>query len=135
MAYTGILPAWQDGLGSGGALSAARFAFMDNGIIEASTRLTAIEPRPQTITYAATITPNAANGNFHVCVATGDLTLADPTGGTNGQTIYVLIQASGAARTLSFSGGAATPVTIKLNEWWVGRLSYISSITTWVLTD
>lgn len=87
---------------------------------------------PVTITYAATITPNAAAGNLFRCTATGDLTLADPTGPTDGQTVDVEILASGADRALTV-GGTAT--TIPSGKWWLGTLRYSSTATGWFLVD
>lgn len=125
---------WTDGLGGGTPMSAARFVHMEDGIEDADQRLTVLEPRIQTITYAATITPNAAAGNVHRCTATGNLTLADPTGGTDGQVVTVEILASGGSRLLTFSGGVLDPVTIPSGAWWVGELRYVSP-STWLLSD
>lgn len=134
MAYTP--QTWTDGLGGGTPLSASRFTYMEAGVEDADNRLTQLEtPTTQVITYAATITPNAAAGRLHECVATGNLTLADPTGGSVNQTITVRINASGNSRVLSFSGGTADPVVILSGEWWVGELRRVGSTTTWVLTD
>lgn len=85
---------------------------------------------PQTITYATTITPNAASGSLFRCTATGNLTLNDPTGGVNGQAVTVEILASGADRTLNFEGGV-TAVTITSGQWWSGTLRLNGS--TWLL--
>lgn len=131
MAYTP--QTWTDGLGGGTPMSAARFTHMETGIEDADQRLTVLEPNLQTITYAATITPNAAAGNLHRCVATGNLALADPTGGSDGQTITVMIFASGTQVVVSFSGAAS--VTISSGTWWVGQFRYVASTTTWLLTD
>lgn len=38
---------------------------------------------PITLTYASTVTPNAAQGALFRVAATSDLTLADPTGGVD----------------------------------------------------
>lgn len=126
---------WTDGLGGGTPLSAQRFNVMEAGIESADDRLTALEPNLQVITYAATITPNATAGNVHECTATGNLTLADPTGGSADQTITVRIFASGANRVLSFTGSTATPVTIPSGKWWMGQLLRVGSTTTWLLSD
>jgi hypothetical protein len=89
-------------------------------------------PTPQTITYASTITPNAGTGSLFRCTATGDLTLADPINGVDGQTVVVEILASGADRTLNFAGGG-TAVVIPSGQWWVGTLRLNGS--TWLLDD
>jgi hypothetical protein len=126
---------WTDGLGGGTPLSAARFNAMEVGIELADDRLNALEPNTQTITYAATITPNAAAGNVHECIATGDVTLNDPNGASADQTVIVRIQASGGDRVLSFAGATADPVTIPSGKWWIGQLRRVGSTATWVLTD
>jgi hypothetical protein len=116
-------------------LSASRLGHMEDGIDDADTRITVLEPRTQTIAYNTTITPDATAGNLHVCVATGNLTLNEPTGGTDGQMITVAIQASGATRTVSFQGGTVDPVVIPSGKWWVAELRYVASTTTWLVTD
>lgn len=59
-----------------------------------------------TITYAATITPNAAAGNHFRCTLTGNVTLNAPTGGLDGQKITVeLIQDVTGGRTLTLGTG------------------------------
>lgn len=97
---------------------------------------TATAPRfvnpPQTITYAATITPDASVGSLFRCTATGNLTLADPTNGVDGQSVVVEVLASGADRTLNFAGGG-TAVTIPSGQWWAGTLRRNSSV--WLLDD
>lgn len=87
---------------------------------------------PITISYASTITPNASQGSLFRCTATGNLTLADPIGGVDGQVLRVEITASGADRTLTLSG--ITPaVTITNGSTWAGELAYDG--TNWLLTD
>lgn len=98
-------------------------------------------PTPQTITYASTITPNAAAGVDFRCTATGDLTLAAPSSPTDGQNITVSILASGAVRTLTVSSAillttSVTPtVAIGSGKRWFGMLTYSSlgGAGTWYL--
>lgn len=87
---------------------------------------------PIAITYASTITPNAAQGALFKCTATGNLTLADPIGGVDGQTIRVEITASGAAVVLTLTSITGT-VTIPNGGKWAGELAYDG--TDWWLTD
>lgn len=118
-------------------LSAARLTVMETGIEDADNRATSLErgvATPQTITYASSITPDASAGSLFVCVATGNLTLNDPTGATTGQVVTVRIQASGADRTLSFAGGGATAVVITSGQWYLGRLHYLGS-NQWLVED
>lgn len=58
---------------------------------------------PQTVTYAATVTIDAATGDAFAITATGALTLAVPTNPSNGQMIVVEVLASGAARTVTLN--------------------------------
>lgn len=60
---------------------------------------------PYTITYAATITVNASSGNNVKITATGNLTLAVPTNGSDGQMLMVAVLASGAARVVTLASG------------------------------
>lgn len=87
---------------------------------------------PIAITYASTITPIAAQGALFRCTATGDLTLANPTGGVDGQWIRVEITASGATRTLSLTGITPT-VSIPSGGKWAGDFVYDG--TDWWLSD
>jgi hypothetical protein len=57
-----------------------------------------------TLTYAASITPDASLGNHFRLVLTGGATILAPTNGTDGQRILFEVQASGAARLCTFSG-------------------------------
>lgn len=87
---------------------------------------------PQTINYATTITPNAALGTVFRVTATGNLTVNDPTNGTDGQEITLAILASGADRVLTVAGGT---VLVPSGQWWVGVLRYVSPLSTWLLED
>jgi hypothetical protein len=55
-----------------------------------------------TLTYASTVTTNAAVGNRFQITLTGNLTLANPTNGTDGQMVlWRFIQDSTGSRTLT----------------------------------
>lgn len=83
---------------------------------------------------SGTITPNANAGRLFRHVATGNVSLADPTGGVDGQTIRVEVQASGADRTLTLSGSLGT-VVIPSGEWWIGSFTYHGPTLEWFLDD
>lgn len=117
-------------------LSAERLAEMEAGIEDADNRLTTVESRVttvQAITYAATITPDAATGSVFTCIATGNLTLNDPANGVNGKHVTVAVQASGANRTLTLSDSTLT--TIPSGEWWAGRYIYLDAATGWLFSE
>ncbi len=88
---------------------------------------------PATVTLtpsAGVITPNAALGSAFRYIATADVQLASPTGGSESQQITVRVKASGADRVLSFPTGAS--VTIPSGTWWVGRLLYDATDDAWL---
>jgi hypothetical protein len=79
---------------------------------------------------SGTITPNAAAGNLFRHDATTNVTLAAPTGGTNGESIDVQVYASGGDRVLTVAG---TATTIPSGSTWWGKLSYNTTRDEWVL--
>jgi hypothetical protein len=82
------------GLTGGGDLSANR------------TLALAIVPNPPvTLTYAASLTPDASAGNYRVCTMTGAATLFAPTSPTDGQVMRIRFIASGAQRIVTFDSG------------------------------
>lgn len=85
---------------------------------------------PITVPYATTVAVNAGQGTLFRCTATGNLTLADPTGGVDGQYIRVEITASGGARTVTLAG---VPVVIPAS----GRRDFEASYdgTNWYFVD
>jgi hypothetical protein len=83
------------------------------------------------VTYAATVTLNAMAGSTFRCTATGNLTLADITGGYDGQSITFMVKASGADQVLTVAGDA---YTILSGKWWIGDLQYNLLDDEWVLT-
>lgn len=61
-----------------------------------------------TPTYAATVTPDATSAVAMRYVATGNMAVNVPTGGTDGQRIVLEVQASGANRTVTFNASYET---------------------------
>lgn len=98
----------------------------------------------RTITYGATITPDAAGaGNLLECTATGNLIVAAPTNPVNGQQLRLCVLASGATRTVTFdsairvsTGLTAGPYSVAQNQVLLCVLTYSSLRTTpaWILT-
>ena len=89
---------------------------------------------PVTVPYATSITLNATQGALFRCTATGDLTLDDIVGGTNGQAIVLEVVASGAQRTLHFTGSTDS-IDIAAGQRWIGTFRHDSGANTWTLTD
>lgn len=67
---------------------------------------------PVALTYAASLTPVASDGNYRVVTATGDLTLNPPTSPADGQMMRLRFIASGAQRTITFAAGFRRPSSI-----------------------
>lgn len=67
---------------------------------------------PFVLTYAASLTPVATDGNYQVCTCTGDPVVNPPTGGTDGQLLRIRFIASGAQRTITFAAGLRRPAAI-----------------------
>lgn len=99
----------------------ARAAALENGIVPAVT-----------VAYATSVTLNATQGSLFRCVASGDLTLDDIVGGTDGQTIVFEVLASGAARTMSFTGSVSS-ILIPSGQWWAGIFRFHAPSDTWRL--
>lgn len=88
---------------------------------------------PITLTaISGTITPNAAQGSLFRYAASADVALADPTGGSDGQSVTVEVQAVGADRTLTLAGDGGT-VLIAADEWWSGTFRYHQPTLEWFL--
>jgi hypothetical protein len=96
-----------------------------------ATLLTRLATAPVTVSYAASITVNAALGSVFRVTATGDLALADITGGTDGQTVAVEVLASGADRVVTITGGPT--VTVISGRWWTAMFRYNATANTWLL--
>jgi hypothetical protein len=82
-----------------------------------------------TVPYAASVTLDASAGTVFRCTAPGDLTLADITGGVNGQSVRFEVFASGAARTVTASG---TATVVPAGQTWVGEFTYNSTKNEWL---
>lgn len=67
---------------------------------------------PLALTYAASLTPDASQGNYRVVTATGDLTLNPPTSPADGQMLRLRVIASAAQRTVTFAAGFRRPSSI-----------------------
>jgi len=85
---------------------------------------------PVTVTYAASITLNAALGDVFRVAATGDLTLTDITNGVDGQQVILEVLASGAARVVTVTGGYT--VTVSSGTWWTGHFRYNATAAAWL---
>lgn len=81
---------------------------------------------PVVVPYATSITLNATQGALFRCVASGDLTLDDIVGGSDGQAIVLQVLASGAGRALHFTGSTES-IDIPVGQWWSGTFQYLSA--------
>lgn len=96
------------------------------------TETTRLSPRfgVITLTYGASITPNAATGVHFRLSATGSPTINLPSGGVDGQRLLFEITASGGARTVTFAAGyelgeAVTSRTVNIAS---GLTAYVGVI-------
>jgi hypothetical protein len=89
---------------------------------------------PVVVPYATSVTLNATQGSLFRCVASGDITLDDIVGGTDGQMIVFEVQGSGASRALHFTGSTDS-VDIASGQWWVGTLRHVAANNVWLLDD
>jgi hypothetical protein len=67
---------------------------------------------PFVLTFATSLTPSAANGNYQVCTTTNNLTLNVPTGGIDGQMLRLRFIASGGSYTITFHASLRRPASI-----------------------
>ena len=81
------------------------------------------------VTYAASVTINAALGSTFRVTATGPLTIAAITNGVNGQAIRVEVLASGATRTVTYEG---VPSSVPAGTWWTRRFTYNQTLGIWL---
>ena len=100
-----------------------RVALLERGVLD-----------PVVVPYATSVVLNATTGASFRCVATGDITLDDIVGGVDGQEIMFKVLASGAPRTLSFTG-TSDSISIGSGEWWTGEFQYIADSDTWLLSE
>lgn len=116
-------------------VSAQRLGEMEAGIDDADNRATALEAgirTPVAITYASTITPDSDAGSVFYCIATGNLTLAEPINPVNGKHLTVAVQASGATVRLTLPNGSV--ILIPSGEWWIGKMLYLATPAVWLFT-
>jgi hypothetical protein len=67
---------------------------------------------PVNLAFAATLTPNAADGNYRTTTATADFALLPPTNPTDGQLWRHRWVAQGAQRTMTLGAGWRKPATV-----------------------
>lgn len=75
----------------------------------AAARLPLVPNPPSSITYAASLTPVASDGNYRTVTMTGDMTLNPPTSPADGQMWRIRCIASGAQRTVTLAAGLKRP--------------------------
>lgn len=119
------------------ALNDANLNRIETGVEVLDDRITTLENgvvTPVVVPFATSVTLNATQGSLFRCVASGDLTLDDIIGGSDGQTVVVEIQAAGTARALHFTGSTEV-ITIPVGQWWVGTFRYVAAGSLWLITD
>lgn len=124
---------WIDGPGGSTPITAAQLNRLEAGLESVDDRAAALELgalTPVAVTYAASLTINATLGSLFRVTATGNLTLVDITGGTNGQLISLEVRASGGDRTFTVAGET---VTIPSGQRWWGDFRYDSVPDEWML--
>jgi hypothetical protein len=94
---------------------------------------------PVTVADSATITIDAARGDYFRVAVDGDRMLAAPENGTDGQRILVEVTATGADQTLSLDpsvllcAGIPVPITIPAGKSWFGWLIDLGAAG-WILS-
>jgi polygalacturonase len=119
------------------AINAPNLNRLEQGVEVLDDRIATLElgvVTPVVVPYATSVTLNATQGALFRCVASGDLTLDDIVGGTDGQMIVFEVQASGAQRTLHFTGSTDS-IDIAVGQWWIGVFRYAAAGDTWRLVD
>jgi hypothetical protein len=127
---------WVDGSAGGTPITAARLNSIETGIESMDDRTAALELNilaPVTVTYAASVTIDAATGALFHITATGALTIAAISNPTNGQLVTIQVLASGADRVVSFSVGGVASGTVTSGTWATWTLRYNSGTSTWAL--
>lgn len=95
----------------------------------------------QTITFGATISPDAATGTRFSITATGPLTLDPPTNQADGRPVVVEVLASGAGRTVTIGSGfqratgVGTSLAITSGKIGIFQMVYSSFAAAWIMTD
>lgn len=122
---------WIDGTGGGTPITATQLNRLETGLESMDDRAAALESgiyTPVTVTYAASLTLNATLGSLFRVTATGNLALADITGGSDGQLIWLEVEASGADRTVTVAG---VTDTVASGTAWVGAFRYKATGDQW----
>jgi len=129
---------WVDGAAGGTPIIAAELNRLENGVESMDDRSTALELgilAPVSVTYAASISPDATAGSLFRCTATGNLTIAAITGAVDGQGVTVQVTASGADRTVTWSIGSIPATTVRSGTTATWSLRYYTTGSVWVLDD
>jgi hypothetical protein len=84
-----------------------------------------------TLTYAGTLTPNAANGSIQTVTLTGNVTINAFTSPVSGQTVTIILTQDGTGSrlltsTMKFAGGSKT-LSTAANSIDVLTISYIET--------
>jgi hypothetical protein len=101
--------------------------------------LAVVPTPPVTLTYAASLTPVATDGNYRVCTMTGDATLNAPSSPTDGQLLRIRFIASGAQRIVTFAAAIkrtdplASTLTVLSGKRGDVTLLYESADSAWTL--
>jgi hypothetical protein len=94
-------------------------------------RLDVVNSPAVTVSYASSITLDAALGSVFRVTATGNLTLADITGGVDGQQVAVEVLASGGLRTVTVTDVDAFPVPS--GTWWTAAFRHNAETSSWLM--
>lgn len=143
MAYV-VPTGWVDGSSGGTPITAAALNLRDANVADHQTRITTLESGkqplatlltrlvapPVTVTYAASITLDASLGCVFRVTATGNLVVADITGGVDGQAVHLEVLASGTTRNVTVTG--ADPSSVAAGQWWTGSFRYNAGTNTWL---
>lgn len=102
-----------------------------------NTLYAAINPRVQSVTSAATVTPTFINDLVTITAQAADLTIANPTGtAVNGKDLLIRIKDNGTARAITFDTqyraiGITLPTTTVINKTMYLGLIYNSTDSKW----
>jgi hypothetical protein len=122
---------WIDGAGGGTPITAAQLNRLENGLESMDDRAAALElgvHLPVSVTYASSVTLNAALGSLFRVTATGNLTLANITGGFDGQLVWLEVEASGGTRAVTVGG---VTDSVAAGSVWMGAFRYKAAVDEW----
>jgi hypothetical protein len=129
---------WADGQAGGTPITAAQLNHIETGIDQIDLRGANLELgilTPVIVTYAASVTLDASTGSVFRIVATGDLTIAGISTGTDGQLVTVQVQASGANRNVTWSVGGIPIGVVTSGTWATWTLRYHSASSSWLFVS